>query len=340
MTYDDAFLQAILDNPDDDAPRLIYADWIEEHGDPRGEFMRIQCQLAAMSAEDPRRRRLERHEHDLLACHQDRWLGELRPLLSAWTFHRGFLNVISVPAAIYLQREAIPHPASVRRVEVDLDGFEPHPHVLELVPESVARENFVLAIGWRGRTLVMALWEPRDREMLVKLQFILNRNIEFVAADGEQLMAAINRLYGDAETESVDSILYEFVDSAINFTPGGEGEDSPVAKLVTLIIQEAHALHASQIRIRSRAENVQVLYRIDQKWVERDTLASRFLAPLVARIRWLADLPPLVDEDGAQVGLLNQISGGTQLQLAVHIHPKEDVPGVTLIFWPPSGPET
>ena len=42
MTHDEAFLQAIIDNPDDDAPRLIYADWLEERGDPRGEFIRVQ----------------------------------------------------------------------------------------------------------------------------------------------------------------------------------------------------------------------------------------------------------------------------------------------------------
>ena len=42
----DAFLQEIIARPDDDAPRLIYADYLEEQGDPRGEFIRLQCQAA------------------------------------------------------------------------------------------------------------------------------------------------------------------------------------------------------------------------------------------------------------------------------------------------------
>jgi uncharacterized protein (TIGR02996 family) len=39
------FLRAVRDNPDDDLPRLVYADWLEEHGgDPEwAEFIRIQC---------------------------------------------------------------------------------------------------------------------------------------------------------------------------------------------------------------------------------------------------------------------------------------------------------
>jgi uncharacterized protein (TIGR02996 family) len=39
-----AFLAAILDRPDDDLPRLVYADWLDEHGEPeRAEFIRTQC---------------------------------------------------------------------------------------------------------------------------------------------------------------------------------------------------------------------------------------------------------------------------------------------------------
>jgi uncharacterized protein (TIGR02996 family) len=48
MTDDaDALLRAVLAAPDDDAPRLIYADWLDEHGDPaRAEFIRAQVVLA------------------------------------------------------------------------------------------------------------------------------------------------------------------------------------------------------------------------------------------------------------------------------------------------------
>jgi uncharacterized protein (TIGR02996 family) len=55
-----AFLQAILDNPDDDAPRLMYADWLEERDDPRGEYIRLTVAVEGMQqqlpAEDQRTR--------------------------------------------------------------------------------------------------------------------------------------------------------------------------------------------------------------------------------------------------------------------------------------------
>jgi uncharacterized protein (TIGR02996 family) len=42
-----ALLKAIIDHPDDDTPRLVYADWLQEHDDPeRAEYIRVQCQIA------------------------------------------------------------------------------------------------------------------------------------------------------------------------------------------------------------------------------------------------------------------------------------------------------
>jgi uncharacterized protein (TIGR02996 family) len=40
----DAFVRDVAANPEDDAPRLIFADWLEDNGDPdRAEFVRLQC---------------------------------------------------------------------------------------------------------------------------------------------------------------------------------------------------------------------------------------------------------------------------------------------------------
>lgn len=39
------FLHALLTHPDDDATRLVYADWLQERGDLRGELLRIEAAL-------------------------------------------------------------------------------------------------------------------------------------------------------------------------------------------------------------------------------------------------------------------------------------------------------
>jgi len=51
MTEQVGLLAAILDDPAADAPRLIFADWLEEHGQPeRAEFIRVQCEIARLTA--------------------------------------------------------------------------------------------------------------------------------------------------------------------------------------------------------------------------------------------------------------------------------------------------
>ena len=58
MTHDESFLRAIREAPDDDGVRLIYADWLEERGDPRGEFIRGQIALARTPVGAPGRNEL------------------------------------------------------------------------------------------------------------------------------------------------------------------------------------------------------------------------------------------------------------------------------------------
>ena len=78
MTEEAAFLTAVCERPDDDAPRLIFADWLEERGDPRGEFIRVQCILSRMAEGDKRRPALRGRERELLELHREEWETPLR----------------------------------------------------------------------------------------------------------------------------------------------------------------------------------------------------------------------------------------------------------------------
>lgn len=87
-----AFLRAIRETPDDDTPRLVYSDWLEERGDPRGEFIWVQCELARLPASDGRRRSLKDREQALLNEHGAAWRAALPPFLRGVAFVRGFVE--------------------------------------------------------------------------------------------------------------------------------------------------------------------------------------------------------------------------------------------------------
>jgi uncharacterized protein (TIGR02996 family) len=96
-----AFLEAILEAPDDDTPRLIFADWLDEHGyeseRDRAEFIRLQCALAALEPDDLRRDALEDREFALLLLHEQDWLRPLRDARVSLScqFERGFVASVT-----------------------------------------------------------------------------------------------------------------------------------------------------------------------------------------------------------------------------------------------------
>src|SRR5690242_16278731 len=90
-----AFLRAIAANPDDDLPRLVYADWLDEHGEPeRAEFIRVQCELARLPKGDPRRPELTARQDALWAAHSKAWYPPPARGFSFGQFERGFTGTV------------------------------------------------------------------------------------------------------------------------------------------------------------------------------------------------------------------------------------------------------
>jgi uncharacterized protein (TIGR02996 family) len=93
VTHEDAFLQAIREAPDDDTPRLVFADWLDDHGQvDRAEFIRVGCTLARAQPGSPEQGQLQQRSAELVRMHTETWFG---PLLHHFKdrsqIERGFL---------------------------------------------------------------------------------------------------------------------------------------------------------------------------------------------------------------------------------------------------------
>ncbi len=96
----EALLRAVIAFPADDTVRLVYADWLEELGDPRAEFIRIQVTLANGTADD--RTSLELRERDLLAEYQTQWAAPLLGFVTGVQFCRGFPDWVTIDAQRFI----------------------------------------------------------------------------------------------------------------------------------------------------------------------------------------------------------------------------------------------
>lgn len=163
MTHEEAFLRAILEAPDDDTPRLVFADYLEETGrDPaRAEFVRVQIELAGLPHPGPghlptapalmktraggslvddsdppcacdfcRRKRREQGLLPAMHCRAIVRVGYVWgldldfPCPCPWEFRRGFVETVTLPAALFLEHAAALF-AAAPVTEVRLTDREP-----------------------------------------------------------------------------------------------------------------------------------------------------------------------------------------------------------------------
>jgi type IV pilus assembly protein PilB len=218
---------------------------------------------------------------------------------------------------------------------VELKEIEIPASVIELVPESLARENIVMPLSQQSGIIRVIMHDPLDFETIDKLRFVLNREIEVSLAPKESIVEAINKYYGSAtsETESVDSMLQEFTDTAIDFSEDGgalgakssvtntlEEGDAPVIKLVHLIIQEAVTMRASDIHIEPFAERVRIRYRIDGVLMERDNAPRRLLGAIISRIKIMGFID-IAEKRRPQDGRIKILVAGKDIDMRVSIIP-------------------
>ncbi|MCA9051862.1 MAG: type II/IV secretion system protein, partial [Planctomycetaceae bacterium] len=101
---------------------------------------------------------------------------------------------------------------------MELEGVQIPNSIIEQISESVARDNVVIAVGNEGDAVVVAMHNPNNMDVLDKLRFLLNKDVKVVMATMESIQGAINRHYGQTETESVDTMISEFTEKTIEFS--------------------------------------------------------------------------------------------------------------------------
>jgi uncharacterized protein (TIGR02996 family) len=190
----DVFLKTICDEPDDDAVRLIFADWLQEQGDAhdaaRAAFIQTQFMLEGLPPEDERRPELEAYEKKLLDRYRRSWTDPLASWVEHYEFRRGFVEQVRITAADFLAcGEELFRSAPVRSVR--LTNINSSIGVLDSYLLRRIRE-LNLSSNWLGPLEVRRLTASRHRFQLSSL--ILDHNN--VGVQGTEALASAVCLSG------------------------------------------------------------------------------------------------------------------------------------------------
>src|SRR5258708_33120374 len=124
------FIRMIRDKQDDDGPRLVFADWLEEQGDAdRAEFIRIQIELSRTDTAQPRWLELTEREQELQRRHRQMWLNPFGNWVWEARFRRGMVEALEISAQSFLQH----WPALLDRLPIrDLRLYDVEDHAAAL----------------------------------------------------------------------------------------------------------------------------------------------------------------------------------------------------------------
>lgn len=178
----DSFVRQFLRNPQDETARLVFADWLEDTGEPHNAAWAGYIRAKAVAAREEFGSEAWRASDDEAAA----FAPDVRATL---TIHAGLF--LRYPSSLL---RLIPGP----NVTVRLAGAVIPGPVVEAMPEPVATENQLLPLVAQGSALVVASG-PRDWSDLRRIGWTLDKNVLAVRADREDLRAAIVRTYGAYE---------------------------------------------------------------------------------------------------------------------------------------------
>ena len=128
-----ALLCSVLADPDDDVPRLVYADWLTDRGDARGDFIRDQCRLARLDEADPAFSALHARTERALRRHQRAWIEPLWAGFPAdrsrypaqFAFVRGFAEEVHASMVCVPDLQRLATIAPIHTVRIAHDGGGP-----------------------------------------------------------------------------------------------------------------------------------------------------------------------------------------------------------------------
>ena len=187
---------------------------------------------------------------------------------------------------------------------IDLDHHSVDKSAIELIPESIIRQNLVLPLGQEGTRLKILIHDPLDLDTLDMLRFRLNTELACCLSSKSKIKRYIDTFLDklnnsldatvDEIQKSIDASIDASMDASIDLESLDVGkldeESAPIVKLISKVIDEAVKLRASDIHIEPMEDRIRVRYRIDGVCVERDNIPKQLQNVVMARFKIMSGM--------------------------------------------------
>ncbi len=181
---------------------------------------------------------------------------------------------------------------------IEINPYSIDPAIVEVVPEAIARRIRAVPLFRVGNDLTLAMVDPSDVIAIDEVRDATGCDVLPVLAPQADIETAIQHYYG------VDNLIRDLVEAAqlASAVPDSRpeekevdlaedaGDDTPLVRIVNLIILKAIRRGASDIHIEPDEDGVRVRYRVDGRLEADEMFPPSLQAGIVSRIKIMADL--------------------------------------------------
>lgn len=199
-----------------------------------------------------------------------------------------------------------------------IDGLKSDPDALALVPESFARQHKLAPVAFKNGALEIIQSNPFDVIALDDLQRLISRPIAVTCGTSQNVLNLIERFY--TARSDVTDLAQEGVDALNAPQLNVATADSPVVRLLELLINDAIAKGATDLHVEPEDVAIRVRHRIDGVLIPSDTIPKELHPALVSRIKVLGGLD-ITEQRLPQDGRISQMVNGRRVDLRVATFP-------------------
>ena len=212
---------------------------------------------------------------------------------------------------------------------INLNDIRLTDDVISSVPRNIAKRYRAVPVARHDHTVVIALADPSDLDVIDALQRMVNADIELRVAVDEDISAALNKYYGAAD-DSVATMIQDITEGEVEIGAASKKDvaddgatveaDAPIIKLVNTLIVEAFKARASDIHLEPLTKTFRVRYRIDGVLHEMKSPPKRLQASIICRLKIQSNMS-IAERRIPQDGRIQTQVGGKLIDLRVSCLP-------------------
>ncbi len=181
---------------------------------------------------------------------------------------------------------------------ISFQDYPKEPVAMDSISMKFMRQSKFVPLEITGDILRVAMAEPDDFYTIDALKFAYGLKIEACQGKTEDIIEAIERLYGSG-SQSIETIIEEADKDIYEVTVDGDDDidhlrdlasEAPIIRLVNRLILNAIELRASDIHFEPFENEFKVRYRIDGVLHEAESPPRRLQAAVISRVKIMSKL--------------------------------------------------